>query len=210
MSVEMIRSLFARWQRLEAEKAAIADDLKELFAEAKGSGFNTKALRIVFREQVADDGDREKAEELDAICDLYRASLVAPRARPAPARTREAQEFAAPHTSEVDGGRPHPSSDAAGAKSDVSQAIAGQQAETAVHRSSKSEQQDASPSQDRNEPVSDGEATATVFEPPAFLTRAKTVADYRPHCLHPENCGAAGLKHCHACVRALNLESEAA
>jgi uncharacterized protein (UPF0335 family) len=80
---DMIRSYFDRWQRLEEEKRAISDDLKELFAEAKGNGLDSKALRTVFREQV---GDKAAMEEFDAICDLYRASLTAPRARPAPAR----------------------------------------------------------------------------------------------------------------------------
>ena len=72
----MLRSYFERWQRLEGEKASIAEDLKNLFAEAKGNGFNTKAMRVVFREQIADDADRHAADEHEVICDLYRASLA--------------------------------------------------------------------------------------------------------------------------------------
>lgn len=84
---DMIRSYFDRWQRLEEEKSSISDDLKELFAEARGNGLDTKALRAVFREQV---GDKAAIEEFDAICDLYRASLNAPRA----GRARESQSYA--------------------------------------------------------------------------------------------------------------------
>lgn len=83
VSDDMLRSFFQRWQRLEEEKQTISDDLKELFAEAKGQGFDTKAMRAVFREEV---GDRAERQEFDAICDLYRASLRKPHARPAPAR----------------------------------------------------------------------------------------------------------------------------
>ena len=83
VSDNLIRSLFERWERLEEEKRNISDDLKELFAEARGQGLDTKALRAVFREQV---GDKDALQEFDAICDLYRASLNSPRA----GRTREA------------------------------------------------------------------------------------------------------------------------
>jgi uncharacterized protein (UPF0335 family) len=72
-----VRSLFERWQRLEEQKAEIADDLKELFAEAKGNGFNTKALRIAFRDEVADGDAKAKAkrDSLDGDVALYRAAL---------------------------------------------------------------------------------------------------------------------------------------
>jgi len=80
---DILRSFFERWQRLEEEKKTLSDDLKGLFSEAKGMGFDTKAMRAVFREQV---GDKASAEEFDAICDLYRSSL----AGAGRARTREA------------------------------------------------------------------------------------------------------------------------
>lgn len=80
---DLLRSYFERWQRLEEDKAAISEDLKALFAEAKGNGFDTKVMRAVFREEVSDKAERD---EFEAICDLYRASLARPRAHPAPAR----------------------------------------------------------------------------------------------------------------------------
>lgn len=63
-----LRSFFQRWQRLEEEKKAVADDLKALFAEMKGVGFDTKAARAVFR-----DGNKDHGEvaEKQAMYDLY-------------------------------------------------------------------------------------------------------------------------------------------
>lgn len=87
---DLLRSYFDRWQRLEEDKKAISDDLKELFAEAKGNGFDTKVMRAVFREEVSDKAERD---EFEAICDLYRASLARPRARPTHARVEKIDEF---------------------------------------------------------------------------------------------------------------------
>ena len=97
VSDDMIRSYFERWQRLEEEKRTVSDDLKELFAEAKSNGLDGKALRTVFREQV---GDKAAAQEFDAICDLYRASLNAPRA----GHAREASGSSNGRTPEFDSG----------------------------------------------------------------------------------------------------------
>lgn len=45
------------------------------------------------------------------------------------------------------------------------------------------------------------------FEPPAFLRGMKTMRDYRPHCLHPDNCGSSGLDHCYRCRKALETQA---
>ena len=68
----ILRSFFERWQRLEAEKQAITDDLKELFAEAKGTGFDTKAIRTIVRLRKKDQAERQEEE---TILDLYKAAL---------------------------------------------------------------------------------------------------------------------------------------
>lgn len=81
---EILQSGYDRWLRLDEAKQAVADDLKDLFAEMKGNGLDTKALRASFR-RVRDIASAEQQEH-DALVDLYVASLT--RARPA--RTREA------------------------------------------------------------------------------------------------------------------------
>lgn len=67
-----LRSFVERIERLEADKAAIADDIKEVYAEAKGAGFETKAIRKIIseRKQNADD-----LAEFESILDLYRHAL---------------------------------------------------------------------------------------------------------------------------------------
>lgn len=86
---DLLRSGYDRWLRLEADKAAIADDLKELFAELKGNGLDPKALRVSFR-LVRDIDDADKQEQ-DALVDLYVASLVG--ARPARHAREIIEEF---------------------------------------------------------------------------------------------------------------------
>lgn len=80
---DILRNGFDRWQRLEGEKQAISDDLKELFQELKGNGFDGKALRAAFR-KVAKIGDTD-VQELNAVVDLYVDSLTAPRVGTVPA-----------------------------------------------------------------------------------------------------------------------------
>ena len=67
-----LRSLVERIERLEEEKKAIAGDIKEVFAEAKGHGFDTKILRKVVALRKKDANERQEEE---AILDLYLAAL---------------------------------------------------------------------------------------------------------------------------------------
>lgn len=69
---DQIRAFVERIERLEEEKKAIADDLKEVYAEAKGNGFDTKVLRQVIRIRKQDRAERLEQE---AILDLYLAAL---------------------------------------------------------------------------------------------------------------------------------------
>jgi len=67
-----LRAFIERIERLEEEKKAIADDIKEVFAEMKGTGFDTKAVRQIIRLRKQDQAERQEAE---AILDLYMAAL---------------------------------------------------------------------------------------------------------------------------------------
>jgi len=64
--------LVERAERLEEEKKAISDDLKELFAEAKSRGFDVKALRKIIALRKKDEAEREEEE---AMLDLYKSAL---------------------------------------------------------------------------------------------------------------------------------------
>jgi len=59
---DQLRTIIARVERLEEEKAALSADLKEVYAEAKGNGFDVKALRAVIRIRKQDENKRREAE----------------------------------------------------------------------------------------------------------------------------------------------------
>ena len=69
---DQIKSLVERVERLEEEKAALSNDLKEVYAEAKGQGFDTKIMRQVVRLRKMESHERE---ERDALLDLYMSAL---------------------------------------------------------------------------------------------------------------------------------------
>ena len=69
---EQLRSIVERIERLEEEKKAIADDIRDVYAEAKGNGFDTKVLRQVISLRKKDSTERE---EQDAVRDLYMTAL---------------------------------------------------------------------------------------------------------------------------------------
>jgi uncharacterized protein (UPF0335 family) len=67
-----LRSFFERIERLEEDKAAVANDLKEVFAEAKGEGFDTKIMRKILRLRKQ---DKAKRQEEEALIDLYLSAI---------------------------------------------------------------------------------------------------------------------------------------
>lgn len=67
-----LRAFIERIETLEEEKKTIADDIKDVLAEAKGTGFDTKAMRTIIRLRKKDPAER--AEE-EAILELYKTSL---------------------------------------------------------------------------------------------------------------------------------------
>ena len=72
IAVERLRSLVERIERLEEEKKALADDINEIYSEAKSSGFDVKVLRQVIRQRKI---DARELEEQETILDLYRRAL---------------------------------------------------------------------------------------------------------------------------------------
>ncbi|MFZ5618296.1 MAG: DUF2312 domain-containing protein [Pseudomonadota bacterium] len=72
VAAERLRSFLERVERLEEEKATIAGDIKEVFAEAKGEGYDTKTLRKIIRLRKM---DKAKRDEEEALLDLYLSAL---------------------------------------------------------------------------------------------------------------------------------------
>jgi uncharacterized protein (UPF0335 family) len=67
-----LRSFVERIERLEEEKKGIADDIRDVFAEAKGQGYDTKVMRQVIRLRKKDAAERQEEE---ALLDLYMHAL---------------------------------------------------------------------------------------------------------------------------------------
>ncbi|MBO6539691.1 MAG: DUF2312 domain-containing protein [Rhizobiaceae bacterium] len=67
-----LRAFIERIERLEEDKQAIADDIKEVYAELKGNGYDTKAVRTLVRLRKKDQAERQEEE---AMLDLYKAAL---------------------------------------------------------------------------------------------------------------------------------------
>ncbi len=69
---ERLKSLIERIERLEEEKRALGADIKDVYAEAKGSGFEPKIMRQILKIRKK---DKEEADEEEALLDLYKRAL---------------------------------------------------------------------------------------------------------------------------------------
>ena len=69
---DRLRSFIERIENLEEEKQAIMGDMKEVYAEAKGEGYDTKIMRQIIRLRKMDRADRQEQE---ALLDLYLSAI---------------------------------------------------------------------------------------------------------------------------------------
>jgi uncharacterized protein (UPF0335 family) len=69
---ERLRSFIERIERLEEEKRTLAEDIKEVFAEAKGNGFDTKIMRQIIKIRRMDKDD---LDEQESLLDIYKRAL---------------------------------------------------------------------------------------------------------------------------------------
>jgi uncharacterized protein (UPF0335 family) len=72
VAVDQLRSIIGRVEKLEEEKTGISADIREVFAEAKGNGFDIRAIRSIIRLRKMDASEREEQE---TILDTYRRAL---------------------------------------------------------------------------------------------------------------------------------------
>lgn len=72
VAVDQLKSIIGRVERLEEEKTALAADIRDVFAEAKGSGFDVKAIRQIIKLRKL---DASELEEQETILDTYRRAL---------------------------------------------------------------------------------------------------------------------------------------
>lgn len=72
VTADQLRAFIERIENLETEKKALGEDIKEVYAEAKGEGFDTKVMRQVIRIRRMDEADLHEQEEL---IDVYKRAL---------------------------------------------------------------------------------------------------------------------------------------
>lgn len=71
-SDEQLRLLIERVERLEEEKKGVADDIKDVYSEAKAFGYDTKIMKQIVRLRAM---DRDARREMETILDLYKKAL---------------------------------------------------------------------------------------------------------------------------------------
>ena len=71
-AIDQLRSIIERIERLEEEKKAISEDIKDVYAESKGNGFDVKALRTIIRLRKQDPNERQEEE---SILETYMQAL---------------------------------------------------------------------------------------------------------------------------------------
>lgn len=72
VSNEQLRLFMERIERLEEEKKGIADDIRDVFSEAKSQGYDTKIMRQILRLRKMEPHDRA---EMEALLDVYKSAL---------------------------------------------------------------------------------------------------------------------------------------
>ncbi|MFT8723317.1 MULTISPECIES: DUF2312 domain-containing protein [Acetobacter] len=72
IAADRLRSIIERAERLESERKALGDDIKDVFTEAKSAGFNVKVLRQIIRLRKQDPAH---VEEEETLLDIYRRAI---------------------------------------------------------------------------------------------------------------------------------------
>ena len=72
IAADRLKSFVERIERLEEEKRGLQEDIKEVYAEAKGTGFDTKIIRQIIRLRKM---EKHQLDEQDALLETYRAAL---------------------------------------------------------------------------------------------------------------------------------------
>src|ERR1700728_1574051 len=72
IAADQLRSIVERLERLEEEKKALAEDIKDVYAEAKGNGFDTKIIRKIISRRKRDQAE---LDEEDTMLEVYLRAL---------------------------------------------------------------------------------------------------------------------------------------
>lgn len=198
------RAFIERIERLEEERKTIADDIANVYAELKGSGFDKDAAKTVIKiRRVGIEAYQEKS----TMVDLYLSALgmIGEPEAPvrAPARTREKIEEIPPHdlvTGEIIELHSSAATPATDEQTGASQTPA---APVAISNppAPPSSLAEADKAGDVPPPASPADPIPDFV--PAFLVpaEARQRVKLRPNCLRPDTCAGQGARHCHSCEK---------
>jgi uncharacterized protein (UPF0335 family) len=229
-----IKQFIDRILRLKEEQDALGEDIREVYAEAKGRGYDKTVLgNVVSHLRKVEKLGRDTLTEREAIFDLYLTAYETGGRAHASARTREIiDEFplGTANAKLVE-------TVAKGIQTEIGRKALTTAVDIMIEREEAEyidlETGEITNSQETANELDDGAIAAvmdkvrlanangvepsssnpTNFEPPAFQIKdqpAKTMRDYRPHCQKPEACSASGLKHCYSCSKLMAAEGEVA
>lgn len=226
---DQLKSIVQRVERLESEIADLNADKSEIYKEARANGFDVKTIKKVVSKRKLDAAERE---EQDYVFETYwdavhGTNLVHTHAR------ENIEEFDA-ETGEINqpikAEQAEPEAAAEVAGDDLREPVAAEQGQIIQEGDAPRETGcfggDAS-GLDTDQPETatkqrvnvhsqheGANAQATVQNECVTVvgtesgTVAKTAADFRPHCLRPDACGASGLTHCYSCSKQMSAQRE--
>lgn len=204
MSDARLKSIYSRWLRLEEAKQEISDDLKELFKEAKGDGYDGKAIRAAFRKVAKLEGDKaEEIREQDALVDLYIDALTRD--------AREAGSYAEvtgrePTVREIEKVQPETATQSQAKASEDNGSITGRAGAVTGEVSRLASGRTGAATSEVMDVTAGETALHSDDDVPAFIKRDRK--PLRPNCLNPDNCAGYGSHTCHSCtVAAREVES---
>ncbi len=218
MSAEgQIKAFIDRILRLKEEQDVIGDDIRDIYAEAKGMGFDKTAMGnvVAHLRKVAKKGSETVAEQ-GAIFDIYLAAYEGHA--PAPARVRENIEKFDPLTGEIFEDAPR-ADGGANIVTKYNEIATASQGEAVVHSDQRETDREAAATGvganeggenvDRSATRAGLEGGPVNLEPTGPVAEratsftAKPPSPLRPHCRQPEACGGYGRNHCHTCAKAM-------
>lgn len=198
VTADQLRAFFERIERLHEERQAIGDDIKEVFAEAKGNGFDVKAMKIVLQKRRMDHADRLEQE---AIVELYMSALGMVPADDSLAHVHAHAREPVRHDADAQGvgGAVSDSQPAA----DDAQSVASRGSDAEVNGATDVDVDDegglANTGGEDVTPAKTGTAGGAADASPAPI---------RPYCLRPKSCDGLGRNHCNGCLLKARAHAE--
>lgn len=195
---DQLRSFFERIERLHEERQAIGDDIKEVFAEARSNGFDTKVMKIVLQKRRMDSSERLEQE---ALVELYMTalgmSLGPDEADANDEPSAHVHVHARAHVREGEESQPTP---VVQEGSEPAEAHNLGSAGSTPAPATNPEAADPFHADPPRSGAATGNEAVTAASGPDW--RLPPPEPRRPYCLNPGSCAASTREHCYGCTKA--------